>query len=55
MLVKDSLVGRGWAVLDKSYKFSTRFNLKWVQTRGEIDFSQHIPGKQLVNHLPNIT
>lgn len=42
----------GWARLPFEYGFRTDFDLKWVQTRAQIDFVDHRPG-QLVNHIPN--
>ena len=32
--------------------FSSRFGLKWVERRSQIDYRAHTPG-QLVNHIPN--
>ncbi len=34
--------------------FSDRFDIKWVQTTGEVDFLKFKEGSQLVNHIPNI-
>jgi len=51
-LVKDSLDRRGWQQLPFEYQFSTRFGLKWVERRSQIDYRSHIPG-QLVCHIPN--
>lgn len=51
-LVKHSLDKRGWLQLPFEYSFSTRYHLKWVERRSQIDFKGHIPG-QLVNHIPN--
>lgn len=51
-LVKDSLDNRGWLQLPFEYSFSTKYHLKWVERRSQIDFKGHIPG-QLVNHIPN--
>lgn len=51
-LVKDALDKRGWQQLPFEYNFSTRFGLKWVERRSQIDYKAHIPG-QLVCHIPN--
>ena len=51
-LLKDALDKRGWQQLPFEYSFSTRFNLKWVERRSQIDFKAHTAG-QLVNHIPN--
>lgn len=51
-LVKDSLDRRGWQQLPFEYSFSSRFSLKWVERRSQIDYKAHTPG-QLVNHIPN--
>ena len=51
-LVKNSLDKRGWLQLPFEYSFSTKYHLKWVERRSQIDFKGHIPG-QLVNHIPN--
>lgn len=51
-MVKDSLDRRGWQQLPFEYQFSSRFGLKWVERRSQIDFRAHVPG-QLVCHIPN--
>jgi hypothetical protein len=51
-LVKDALDKRGWQQLPFEYQFSTRFGLKWVERRSQIDYKSHTPG-QLVCHIPN--
>lgn len=51
-LVKDSMDKRGWQQLPFEYSFSSRFGLKWVERRSQIDYRAHTPG-QLVNHIPN--
>lgn len=51
-LVKAALDRRGWQQLPFDYNFTTRFNLKWVERRSQIDYKAHLPG-QLVNHIPN--
>ena len=51
-LLKDSLDRRGWQQLPFEYSFSSRFNLKWVERRSQIDYRAHTAG-QLVNHIPN--
>jgi tubulin--tyrosine ligase like protein 10 len=51
-LVKDSMDKRGWTQLPFDYQFSTRYGLKWVERRIQIDYRAHQPG-QLVCHIPN--
>eukprot|EP01035_Chromulina_nebulosa_P023750 gene23750-30802_t len=51
-LVKDSLDKRGWQQLPFEYQFSSRFGLKWVERRSQIDYRSHVSG-QLVCHIPN--
>lgn len=51
-LVKESMDRRGWTQLPFDYQFSTRFALKWVERRSQIDYRAHVPG-QLVCHIPN--
>lgn len=51
-LVKSCLDKKDWQQLPFEYKFSSRFSLKWVERRSDIDYKSHIPG-QLVNHIPN--
>lgn len=51
-LVKQALDSRGWQQLPFEYKFSSRFGLKWVERRSDIDYRAHVPG-QLVCHIPN--
>lgn len=43
---------RGWQRLPFESSYTHRFDLKWVETRGQIDYGRHIEG-QLVNHIPN--
>lgn len=51
-LVKAALDKRGWQQLPFEYQFSSRFSLKWVERRSQIDYRAHVPG-QLVSHIPN--
>lgn len=51
-LVKQALDKRGWQQLPFEYQFSSRFGLKWVERRSQIDYRAHNPG-QLVCHIPN--
>ena len=51
-LVKDAMDKRGWQQLPFEYQFSSRFGLKWVERRSQIDYRAHNPG-QLVCHIPN--
>ena len=51
-LVKAALDKRGWQQLPFEYQFSTRFGLKFVERRSQIDYRSHQPG-QLVCHIPN--
>jgi len=50
-LVKDSLDRRGWQQLPFDYNFSTRFNLKWVERRSQIDFKAHTAGQVYLVYL----
>ena len=51
-LVKDAMDKRGWQQLPFEYQFSSRFGLKWVERRSQIDYRSHNAG-QLVCHIPN--
>eukprot|EP01038_Epipyxis_sp_PR26KG_P012981 gene12981-17406_t len=51
-LVKAALDKRGWQQLPFEYQFSSRFSLKWVERRSQIDYRSHTVG-QLVCHIPN--
>ena len=51
-LIKNSMDRRGWKQLPFEYSFSSKFTLKWVERRSQIDYRAHTPG-QLVNHIPN--
>jgi hypothetical protein len=51
-LVKDSLDRRGWTQLPFDFQFTTKYSLKWVERRSQIDYRAHRPG-QLVCHIPN--
>ena len=51
-LIKNSMDRRGWKQLPFEYSFSSKFTLKWVERRSQIDYIAHTPG-QLVNHIPN--
>jgi hypothetical protein len=51
-LVKASMDKRGWQQLPFEYEFSSRFGMKWVERRSQIDYRTHTPG-QLVCHIPN--
>ena len=51
-LVKAAMDKRGWQQLPFEYQFSSRFGLKWVERRSDIDYRNHVPG-QLVCHIPN--
>ncbi len=51
-LVKAAMDKKGWQQLPFEYQFSTRFGLKWVERRSQIDYRSHQPG-QLVCHIPN--
>jgi len=50
--VAQMLEARGWQRLPFEWASTHRFDLKWVECRGQHDYLRHIPG-QLVNHLPN--
>lgn len=51
-LVKAAMDNMGWQQLPFEYQFSSRFGLKWVERRSQIDYRSHQPG-QLVCHIPN--
>jgi len=51
-LVVAALDKRGWHQMPFDYSFSTRYQLKWVERRSQIDYKAHQPG-QLVNHIIN--
>ncbi len=44
-LVKTALDNRGWQQLPFEYGFSTRYSLKWVERRSQIDYRSHIAGQ----------
>lgn len=50
--VAQALEDRGWRRLPFDAGFSSKFDLKWVEQRGKIDYKRHIEG-QFVNHIPN--
>jgi hypothetical protein len=43
--IKAALDRRGWQQLPFEYSFSTRFSLKWVERRSQIDFATHSKGQ----------
>lgn len=51
-VVAQALEDRGWRRLPFDAGFSSKFDLKWVEQRGKIDYKRHIEG-QFVNHIPN--
>lgn len=51
-LVKAAMDRRGWTQLPFDYQFTSRFGLKWVERRSQIDYRAHQPA-QLVCHIPN--
>ena len=51
-LVKAAMDKKGWQQLPFEYQFSSRFGLKWVERRSQIDYRSHQSG-QLVCHIPN--
>ena len=51
-LIKAAMDKRGWQQLPFEYEFSSRFGMKWVERRSQIDYRSHTPG-QLVCHIPN--
>jgi len=51
-LVCAALDRKGWQQLPFEYNMSTRFTLKWVERRSQIDYKSHVAG-QLVNHIIN--
>lgn len=46
------LEARGWRRLPFDWSSTHRFDLKWCECRGQIDYRRHLDG-QLVNHIPN--
>lgn len=44
-LVKSALDKRGWQQLPFEYGFSTRYSLRWVERRSQIDFKSHVAGQ----------
>lgn len=44
-LVVDALTKRGWQQLPFEYGISTRFTLKWVERRSQIDYKAHVNGQ----------
>jgi hypothetical protein len=68
--VKDIFIGKGshlklvrnyfkdsgkYHILLEKEQFSNHYFLKWVQTAGEIHYFSFKEGKQLVNHIPNMS
>ena len=53
-LVVAALDKRGWQQLPFEYSFSTRFMLKWVERRSQIDYKAHVPGQVTLYMLPCI-
>jgi hypothetical protein len=51
-LVCAALDKRGWQQIPFEYNMSTRFTLKWVERRSQIDYKAHVAG-QMVNHIIN--
>lgn len=43
--IKTALDKRGWQQLPFEYSFSTRFTMKWVERRSQIDFSSYHDGQ----------
>lgn len=43
--IKAALDKRGWQQIPFEYKFSTRFSMKWVERRSQIDYSSHHDGQ----------
>lgn len=50
--VKASLDRRGWRQLPFDARRASRFDLRWVERKSDIDFRAHADG-QLVSHFPN--
>jgi hypothetical protein len=44
-LVVEALTKRGWQQLPFEYSISTRFTLKWVERRSQIDYKAHLNGQ----------
>ena len=66
-MIQSALVHRGWVQIPYDEPFNTKFDLRWVERRSQIDWLGHkdgscsrkstnnIGGKQLVNHIANNT
>eukprot|EP00933_Yihiella_yeosuensis_P034171 TRINITY_DN27694_c0_g1_i1.p1 TRINITY_DN27694_c0_g1~~TRINITY_DN27694_c0_g1_i1.p1 ORF type:complete len:674 (-),score=137.73 TRINITY_DN27694_c0_g1_i1:79-2100(-) len=48
----QALETRGWQRLPFEWSSTHKFDLKWCECRGSIDYARHVEG-QLVNHIPN--
>ncbi len=44
-MVKDALDSRGWVQVPFEQHTSTKFNLKWVERRSQIDYKTHVAGQ----------
>jgi len=53
-LVKSYFSKENYQLLDSKMTFTDKFDIKWVQTTGEIDFLKFKERSQMVNHIPNI-
>lgn len=53
--IKTALDKRGWQQLPFEYSFSTRFTMKWVERRSQIDFSSYHDGQVLLSSLIFLT
>eukprot|EP00949_MAST-11_sp_MAST-11-sp1_P003145 g3145.t1 len=56
-LVAAAMADRGWAQIPFDESFSTKFDMRWVERRSQIDWLSHRctgnDGPQLVNHIAN--
>ena len=51
--IKAALDKRGWQQLPFDYNFSTRYSMKWVERRGEIDYKSHCDGQVAITCVRN--
>lgn len=53
VIVKDSLIERGYKEMSRGMQFSDKYRFRWVQTVGEVNFMKFKEGIHLVNHISN--
>jgi hypothetical protein len=64
-MIRASMIQRGWSQIPYDESFNTKFDLRWVERRSQIDWLGHkdgssakksadtLNGKQVVNHIAN--